>query len=269
MFSDRVKVMLFSLFLSVASAQAFGAGLVAQLELVEADQYRLTVLDRASLEVGSYVLSFGDKAFLYSEQSERLECRNETFDVIRVHGFQGESDNYHRREHFLVFGVEGELRAYLAIPDSVVNESGFVTEGGQVRPAICPKIVFSSEYRWPNPEKESPDAPGGAGLLRIEGHEYLLYFSGLSSPKIPVQADGGAELKLMDSRRFECGGRRLVAVPVMFNLPAQGGTHFYRYFIFHDKGRVLQAEGMMTVSDTVACAEICARIDALDPVEAL
>lgn len=269
MFSDRVKAIFLSLFLSVASAQALGAGLVAELEPVEADQYRLTVLDRASLDVGSYLLSFGDRAFLYSEQSERLECRNETFNVIHVHGFQGKADNYYRREHFLVFGVEGELRAYLAIPESVINDSGFLTEGGEVRQEICPEINSSSEYELPGPDQEFPDAPGRAGLLRMEGDEYLMYFSGLASPKILVQADGGAELRLMASHGFECGGRRLVAVPVMFNLPAQGGTKFYRYFIFHDKGAALQVKGMLMALDKVACKEICARIDVLEPVETL
>ncbi|MFC4259460.1 hypothetical protein ACFOZ5_10515 [Marinobacter lacisalsi] len=263
-----MRMVFFSLCL-IVSAQALGASLVAQLEVFEAGEYRLTVLDRTGLDVGSYLLPFGDRAFLYSEQSERLECRDETFNVIRVHGFQGEADNYDRREHFLIFGVEGELRTYLTIPESVVDESGFLTEGGEVRSEICPEIDSSSEYELPRPEQESADAPGVADLLRIEGHEYLLYFSGLSSPKILVQADGGAELRLMDSRGFQCGGRQLVAVPVMFNLPAQGGTKFYRYFIFHDKGEALQVKGMLMATDKVECAEICARIDTLDPVETL
>lgn len=262
--SSKFKKSLLILFSClVVSPPAKSNAIRAGFSVVEGEP-QLTILRLPSYRIISYTLLLEDKVFLFSEEPAIVDCKANSHAIFQLQGFRESDGNYLRFEHFIVLSKSDESYVrHLRFDQSVLNKYSLLNENGKVTEKLCDFFSPYSKYNSTIVERDTSSDLYLAELIHIGGREYLLYFPNFKNIKITVDADGGAEVALLERQQFTCSGESRLAVPIQFAFTSAEGKRLYQYYFFDTQAASPASLGVSTSPDQLFSEQLCEKISKL------
>ena len=263
--SSKIKRTLFTIFAClVISLPVKSDTMRASLQGVEEKDPQLTILRLPGYQINSYTLPLEEKVFLFSEESKVVACKEVEYGVVQLQGFEESDDGYLRFEHFIVFSPNDEKYVkHFRFSEADLNKNSLLDVTGAVTEKLCRFINHHSKYQSSIVERDTSSDLYLAELVHIEGRNYFLYFPNFKHIKITVEADGGAEVALLEQQQITCQGNSWLAIPVRFTFSSLEGKRLYRYYLFEAQGESLSSPNVSVSSNKLSTKQLCEKISSL------
>ncbi len=263
--SSKLKRTLFTIFAClVISLPAKSNTMRASLQGIEEQDPQLTILRLPSYQINSYTLPLEEKVFLFSEESRVVGCQKVEYSVVQLQGFEESGDGYLRFEHFIVFSQNDEKYVkHFRFSESDLNKNNLLDEAGAVTERLCRFIGHHSKYQSSIVERDTSSDLYLAELVHIDGRNYFLYLPNFKNIKITVEADGGAEVSLLEKQQITCQGDSWLVVPVQFTFSSLEGKRLYRYYLFEAQEESLSSPNVSVSSNKLSTKQLCEKISSL------